>query len=389
MRFLLWICICSSLLAKPLDVKVGAQSAILMNAETGKVLFEKHAHIPRYPASTTKIATALFILDQKKPPLDEWITVSAEAMKMKNPKNLLDSPSHWLEIDGSKMGLLRGEILSREALFYGLMMVSGNDAANVLAESVSGTVPDFMEELNAYVRSIGCNNTQFQNPHGLHHPEHYTTAYDLCLIMKKAIQFPKFREFASTPSYMKQKTNKQPKGEIKSLVPLIKPGKNHYSKAIAAKTGFHSAAANNLVAAATHEGRTLVVVVMGCENRVSRNEDAIRLFETAFSEKKETRRLMGPETVFSQVIEGSKDLLRAGLTQDIVLEYFPSEDPNPRAFLNWEVPPLPIRKGEKVGEVKIIGSDQLPLKILDLVALQEVKGTFFYSIKQKIKKLFE
>src|SRR5690606_37302020 len=107
-------------------------------------------------------------------------------------------PSYWDEWDGTKMGIKIGEQFSMETLLYGLMMLSGNDAANVLAETVSGTIPRFLEELNEYMRSLGCHSTFFNNPHGLHHQEHCTTAYDLALITRRALQHPKFCEIVST-----------------------------------------------------------------------------------------------------------------------------------------------------------------------------------------------
>lgn len=387
-----WICflifISSTLAGKPLDVDVSARSAILMNADSGAILFEKHAHVPSFPASTTKIATALFILDHKMPSLDTMVTVSAECLKLKDLKNPLSCPSHWQEIDGTKMGLVRGEILSLESLLHGLMLVSGNDAANVLGESLSGSVPNFIDEMNQYVRSLGCQNTCFKNPHGLHHPEHRTTAYDICLITKKALKIPKFREIVSKISYMKPKSNKQPLTEIKQHNPLVKEGKHYYPKAIGVKTGFHSAAGNCLVAAAEHEGRTLIAVAFGCEKRHARYEDAVRLFETAFAEKKERKRFLGPEQIFSHDVAGSKIPLRAALAQEIAIEYYPAEEPSCKAFVHWEMTKLPIRKGQKVGEIRLVDQEGNLLQKQDLAALQEVKGTFFFVLKEKFNEIF-
>ncbi len=230
MRFLfVFIFSAISLGSRPLDLEVHASSAILMNAETGAILYEKQAHVPSFPASTTKIATALFILDAKKPSLDQMVTVSSEALKLKPVGKEKDSPSYWDEVDGSKMGLVRGEILSYDTLLHGLMLVSGNDAANTMAESLCGSIPIFLEEMNQYLRNLGCKNTQFRNAHGLHHPEHFTTAYDICLIAKKAIQIPKFREIVSKTSYLKPKTNKQKETELRQFNQLLRPGKYYYA----------------------------------------------------------------------------------------------------------------------------------------------------------------
>ncbi|EKE08412.1 MAG: hypothetical protein ACD_17C00181G0006, partial [uncultured bacterium] len=156
---------------------MGAASAILMNADTGALLFEKHAHVPSYPASITKIGTTLYILDQEVQ-LDQVCVVSTESLKRRPSTDWEKYPPYWLDKDGTTMGLKIGEALTVEALLHGLLMVSGNDAANVLAENIgSGSVPQFIERVNEYLRKIGCKNTQFSNPHGLTHPDHWTTAY--------------------------------------------------------------------------------------------------------------------------------------------------------------------------------------------------------------------
>lgn len=285
MYCLLFLTLASVLCGKPLDVKVRAPSAILMNGDTGAILYEKHAHTQVYPASTTKIATALCILEETKGILDKKATVSAESLKMKGNGD----PAYGLESDGTMMQLVRGEVHTYEALLHGLMLASGNDAANVLAESICGSVPTFVDKMNAYAKSLGCKNTHFCNPHGLHHPEHYSTAYDMCLIARGALKHPKVRQVVSSISYTIPKTNKQPVREIKQPNGLIKAGPHHYPKAIGLKTGFHSAAKYTLVAAAEHEGRTLVAAVMGADKSADRYIDAKALFEAAFAEKKRER----------------------------------------------------------------------------------------------------
>ena len=389
MRLIL-CCFCFALsgVAQPLDVEVTARSAIVMNADTGAILYEKHPHLPSYPASITKVATALFVLDHKKPSLDQLVTVSGEALKIKPVKKEGDFPAYWGEIDGTKMGLIKGEILSLESLLHGLLLISGNDAANTLAEGVSPSISDFMEELNGYVRSLGCVNTQFRNPHGLHHPEHFTTAYDICLITKKALQVPKFREIVAKVSYLKPKTNKQPQTEIRNFNALIKPGQYFYPKAIGIKTGYHSKAVNTLVAAAEHEGRTLIAVLLGCPHRKSRYEDAIRLFEAAFGEEKQTRLLLDTTQAFSREIPGGKQPLKGALASPIEIAFYPSEEPTCKALLHWDVVPLPIRKGQKVGEVRIQTEEGSLLTKGELLAQETVEGTFFFTVKEKLSSWF-
>jgi len=388
-RIAFFLLVYLTLAAKPLEVEVKAASAVLMNADTGAVLYEKHPYAPVYPASTTKIATALFILAEKQPELDRMMRVSGESLKMKPLNKEGNYPPHWWYTDGTRMGLREGEILSVESLLYGLMLVSGNDAANVMAEGFSGSVAGFVEEMNEYLKKIGCRATRFMNPHGCHHPEHVTTAYDLCWIAKEALKIPKFREIVSSLAYAKPKTNLQRPVELKQSNPLLKPGgKFYYPKAIGIKTGFHLDAQNTLVAAAEHEGRTLIAAVMGTPQSSERYRDAIRLFETAFAETKEIRRLFGPENLFSLEIAGAKNGLTASLTHDLFLSFFPAEEPICRAFVHWETLRLPVRKGQLVGEVRIVNEKGELLSKGDLIAKNEVKGTIYFVLKEAVSRLF-
>lgn len=372
----------SCLLAGQLDVTVRARSAILMNADTGAILFEHQAHVPTHPASTTKIATALYILDQSID-LNQMAKVSREALKGRPAQGREKLPPYWLDSDGTMMGLKQGEIVSLDALLHGLMLVSGNDAANVIAEHVGGTIPQFVEALNAYLQSIGCKHTKFSNPHGLTHPDHWTTPYDLALMTRRALQIPKFRKVVSTLTYTKPQTNKQPLVELRLYNRLLKPkSRYYYPKAIGVKSGYTEAAQHCLVAAAEHEGRTLIAVLLGSQKE-ARYEDAKKLFEAAFAEEKATRRLMGPETVFTQEVLGSKTPLRASLARPLSISFFPAEEPKCKAALHWNLRQAPVHKGQKVGEVHILDEGGTLLQKGDLLALEEVKGSWLFRLRRK------
>lgn len=377
-----------SIWATPLKVNVKARSAILINAETGAILYEKEARAISFPASTTKIATALFILDEKKVDLHQMVTVSAEALQYK-PENPTDeTPAHWLVSDATMMHLVKGERVSMEALLHGLMLVSGNDAANVLAEAISGSVPRFMEELNQYIQTLGCQDTHFRNPHGYHHPQHVSTAYDLAFLTQRALRNAKFRELVSKQVYLKPKTNKQPAQEIKQWNGLIREGKHFYSKAIGVKTGFHSFAQNTLVAAAEDQGRTLIAVVLGCPKSNDRYNDAKTLFEAAFAQKKIENILAPAGQAYSKILEGAKSKLLAVLSTPLSVSFYPAEEPKVKAFIHWNTLCLPIRKGQKVGEIHAIDERGTLLAKEELFAKENVSATFIFSLKQKWNRLF-
>jgi len=382
MRWIFFLFSLFSLAAKQLEVNITAKSAILMNAESGEILFEKHAHIPSYPASTTKVATALYLLGQKKLPLNQMVTVSEDAVKLRPPDSKEgEYPPYWNRMDGTKMGIRKGEILPVESLLHGLMLVSGNDAANALAEAACGSVPGFMEELNEYLMSLGCKNTRFVNPHGFHHSEHLTTAYDLALITKEALRIPEFRQIVSSPTYKKPKTNKQAAGEIASFNALLEGGRHHYPKAIGIKTGYNIPAGYTIVAAAEHEGRTLIAVLLGCPNKNIRYIEATRLFETAFAEQKKNRPFFGISHLFTREIPGAKTPLHAHLAAPLTLAFYPAEEPNCKAFVHWNHDTLPIRKGQKVGEIHIKNDKGTLLQKGDIVAVEKVESTFWSKVQ--------
>jgi len=385
---LLFLLFSSSLIARPLQIEIQAKSAIVINAETGAVLYEKNAHSQEFPASITKIATAAYVLE-KIEDLSRLVAVSAESMKCKPTRGDWSSiPSWWDEWDGTKMGIQRGEVLSVEALLHGLMMVSGNDAANVLAETVSSSVPRFLEELNSFLQKLGCKGTRFNNPHGLHHREHVTTAHDMALITQKALQNPRFCKIVSCLEYVKPKTNKQQEAVIRQRNALLKPGgKFFYPKAIGVKTGFHSNAQNTLVAAATDQERTLIAVLLGCESREGRYIDAKKLFEAAFAETRMRRVYFEQGVAYQKQIEGAKQPLIAYLEREAAVEFYPAEEPEIKAYLYWEIPELPITKDQKVGEMRFTDQKGEVVAAIPMLAKESVDSTFLFAIQKKWRHL--
>ncbi len=364
----------AALLAAPLSVSVHAKNALLINADTGAVLYEKQAQEVVYPASTTKLATALFLLEGKRVSLDREVTVTRTALQVPQ--------------DSSSMKLVRGEVVTVDALLHGLMLVSGNDAANVLAEAASGNVSSFVDELNQYLRKIGCRNTSFVNPHGYHDSEQVTTAQDLALIARKVLQNPVLREITAKRSYLKSKTNKQEPMELLQTNALLRPGKHFYSKAIGLKTGFHTPAGNNLVAAASHEGRTLIAVVLGCEKHAQRFADAKHLFEAAFAEVPVSRVLVPQGSQYKTMLAGASQELQATMPNNLVVTYYPAEEPVLKAYLAWDALTLPVRKGQKVGEVRALNERGEVLRVSEVVANRDVSATVWFRIKSWWSGLF-
>lgn len=373
--------------AAPLTISVESESAILMNAETGSILFEKNAHALQFPASTTKVATALYALKIGEGRLTDRVIATHEAVASETEEAIKRSnytlPAYRLIPGGSHMGIKKDEELSFRDLLFGLMVVSANDAANVIAMHLSGEVPKFMEGLNSYLQGLGCKKTNFCNPHGLFHPKHQTTAYEMALIMKEAVKHPLFCEIIGTKTYERPKTNKQ---DIYTLVQtnrMIRKGKYFYPHAIGGKTGYLSVAGNALVVAAKQEGRTLIAVLMKGKTRPEQFKDAAQLFEAAFNQKKLKRTFFktGPQN-FALDMDGAAKQITTYTLEDIALEYYPAEEEKIKCRIYWEPKKLPIAKGEVVGEVRLLGSNERLIKAIKLYSQEEVKSTWSWSLRK-------
>ncbi len=370
----------AALNSEPLVFALKGEAGILMNAESGAILFEHQAFIPRYPASVTKVATALYALkslgDAFDPQLqieakrDSLVSFSQEAKK----KNHYKHPAWWLEPDGMHIGIKSGEILSLQSLLEGMLIASGNDAANVICQALGPSIPVFMEGLNQYLKEIGCEKTFFCNPHGLHDPKHESTPYDLALIAREALKYPTFRQIVSQDRFIRPKTNKQTASTFLQTNRLLRTGKYFYRRAIGIKTGWHSAAKNNLIAAAQENDRMLIVVLMGYKDRGELFEDAIRLFDIAFNQPRVQRHfLKAGLQPFVLDLPGGQELLKTHLTDPLTLEYYPAEEPNAKCLLQWDSLALPIEKDQQVGQLQLVVPSGKILKTAPLLAVERVE----------------
>ena len=220
----------------------GARGAVLMEAVSGRILFEKDAHKQLPMASTTKIMTALLALEQ--PDLDEAFTVDAEAIL----------------VEGSSMGLQEGDSVTLRTLAAGMLLASGNDAANAAAVRIAGNLPDFAKRMNERAREIGMENTSFETPSGLDGDAHYSTAYDMALLARVALQNPDFAAICGTYRMSLEYGNPPYRRQLRNHNRLL----NEYEYAIGVKTGFTKSAGRCLVSAAQRDGVTLICVTLSC-----------------------------------------------------------------------------------------------------------------------------
>ena len=389
MRFILFLCWLAPLLSKPLQLHLGAESAILICRESGAVLYEKNADQRAFPASLTKIATALYAREHWHAPLDSKVLASAHALtrmskSVKVAHGYRDLP-YLLEPDGTHFSIKKGEELPLIDLLYGILMASGNDASNVLAEAVGGTIPKFVEGMNETLKLMGCQNTHFMNPHGLHHPDHWTTARDLAIMTREALQDPVISEIVSAREYERSKTNLQEPFKITSKNKLLMPGKFFYPRAIGMKTGYHSDAKHTYASVAREGNRTLIAILLGYQESDQMFRDAIRLFEAAFKEKREERLLFKKgEHLFSHPVQKRKTLLQGELDEDLSISYYPAEEPHLKVDIVWKPYHLPVEKGREIGTLQVRDDQNHLLLEAPLRAAQEVRQNFFFAVKGQI-----
>lgn len=362
------------------NLTIDSGACILVENSTGKVVFEKNSKDKMYPASTTKIMTALLALENCK--LEDTVVASRNAIKS-------------ISSDYATVYLNVGEELTVEQLLNILLIPSGNVAGNILAEHISGSIDSFVSLMNKRAKELGCVNTNFTNPYGLHDDNHYTCAYDLYLISKEAMKYDAFRNIVSKTSYHLGSTNMYSKDDrnFYTTNDLIKPNSSkrsdnyYYENAIGIKTGYTSQAKDCLVAAASKDGFEFISVVLGSgktsQGLSQRYLETKKLFTFAYNNYF-LRTVREENSVFKQVeIKNAtkdtkmldvlvKDKLTVLVDKDDLYATLPPEatiDENLKA---------PISKGDVIGHIKY-NVEGISYES-DLIAGQDVEKSNFVFI---------
>lgn len=250
----------------PMGPVVSAKSAILMEAETGTILYAKNIHEKLYPASTTKLLTCLLAAENCS--LDEMVTFSYDAV-------------HSIPSDGSNMGIDAGEVLPMDECLYGIMVASANEVSSAVAEHVAGDIDSFTDMMNERAKELGCLNSHFVNSNGLYDDNHYTSAYDLALIAKAFFNNDTLRRIGNTTTYHFIPTETQPDDFYKTNKHKLINGEIPYEGIIGGKTGYTSEARQTLVTGCEQNGMRLICVVM-MEEAPSQFEDTVTLFDYGY-----------------------------------------------------------------------------------------------------------
>lgn len=262
----------------PAESSLRAESACLMDLKTGQVLYNKNMNRKQYPASITKVMTSLLAVENCS--LGEMVHFSSDAV-------------YGIEPGSAHIACEVDEELTVEQCLYGMMLSSANEVCLAIAEHISGSKEEFAKLMNEKAKELGCKNTHFTNPNGLHESEHYTSAYDMCLIARGAWQYEEFRKVTGTKYYTMAKTNKKKEERYllnnhQMLYGWKIPG-YEYEYCVGGKTGFTDQSLNTLVTYAKKGDMELVAVVMrDCSpyNSSTMNEytDTKALMEFGFSE---------------------------------------------------------------------------------------------------------
>ena len=373
------------------EVEFESDIVYMESLDQGTVIFNKNADKRTPMASLTKITTAMVVLE-KADDLQRVCTVTQEEL------------DELAGTNSSTAGLVEGEQLTVEQLLYLLMVHSANEAAIILAHEFSGTTAAFVDEMNAYAAKLGCKDTHYLNPHGLDAEGHYTTARDLAIIIRHALQNDEFSKIVGTPVYEMAATNKRDATKYNNTNSLLVPGSYYsYTPCMGIKTGTTAEAGYCLASYASQNGYTyLTIIIQGAEGWKKRTysggntafNETIRAYKWVFDNIKLTP-IATPKDKVAQVDVGlgrKKDKVTLVPAQEVQALIPSSID---SSGISIELIPeslpkevlAPIKPGDKIGKAKVLYAGE-ELTTVDLAASEEVKRSWPATIWYYVKKGF-
>lgn len=351
------------------DLTLTAESAILMDATTGKILYEKNSRSKQYPASITKLMTILLALEHGD--LNDEITFSHDAV-------------YSIEPGSAHIAIQEGETLTLEQVLYGIILRSANECANAAGEYVDGSLEKFAEHMTAKAKELGCENTNFVNANGLFNENHYTTAYDMALIAQELLKNETYRSIMSNTYYVIPPTNKQPEERpLHGQHQMLNPNSLYYYEyAEGGKTGYTVEAQNTLVTYAKQDDTELIAVVLKC-NGAQHYVDTKTLFDYGFANYKTVKAFSAADLAQNvAVTETYKnetttlDTISAAPASDVYVTL--PKDANMENITTAvdcpETASVPIAVGDKLGTV-VLSMGGEALATVDLTAQKEVNAT--------------
>ena len=374
---------------------VNAAAALLVDPDTGEVLYEKNPHKQRYPASITKVMTCLLTLeavDRGELTLEQTVTAS-QALHTGIGEN------------ASTADIKAGEEIRIIDLLYAALIPSANEACNVLAEAVSGDVASFVELMNQRAAELGMEDTHFANTHGYHDDNHYTSAWDIYLMCREAMQYETFRTIVSSLNYTMPATNMHEEPRIvrstNALISNFRVFGYLYQYATGIKTGSTPEAGYCLAASATKEDRNLISVVLGCEREPNTTgsdgfiyfDETIRLFDWGFNNFTRQVMLDGTKRDIPEVaVTLGKDTNYVTLEPQGEIEALLPRDVGPENFTysitrNAESVEAPVEKGQQLGAITVSfnGKEYGTLPLVASIAVE--RDEWLYRL-DRLEKFF-
>ena len=375
------------------DIQIEARAALLVDGATGTVLLDQDAHTKQYPASITKVMTALLVfeaIDRGELRMDTPITASANSVA-------------GLPDDASTADIVAGETLTVEQLLYCLLVVSANEVGNILAEAVSGSVTAFVADMNQRAQELGCENTHFVNTSGLPDNEHYTTAWDIYLFTKEAMKYDEFMTICNTKAYEVPATNKSDVRELHSTNYLISNWRATgylYDGAQGIKTGSTDSAGYCLVSSAVRTDRQLISVVLGAklmqtetgDTKVGSFTETSRLFDWGFNNFVTKTVLTEDEMIQEVPVALSKEVASIAVHPAYTAEAVLPSDLEPESLqrtvtLTADVVDAPITAGQELGTITL-SYGGVDYATVPLLAVADVSASRFLVVKHALKEFF-
>lgn len=372
-----------------------AEAGILVEAATGEILYEKNANSKQYPASVTKVMTSLLVLEaveRGEISLSQSVAASSSALK-------------GLPHDGSSAGIKVGEVLSVEQLLNCMLIVSANEACNILAETVTGDIAAFVERMNERAKELGCKNTHFVNTSGLHDEEHYTSAYDIYLIARECMKYDLFLSICGSKSAEIPATNLSDARTLHSTNALISNWNRigylyRYAKGL--KTGSTSEAGFCLLSLAEKDGRKLVSVVLGAKQlpresdgkmRIMSFDETVRLFNHGFDNFSRKKIVTAEEAICEVAVELSSEANYVVAHPAQTLERMLPNDLSPTELkrdvtLYAESVDAPIAAGDELGEMTL-SYDGTVYATVPLIALSDVSASWLLLAQRSVGEFFD
>lgn len=356
-------------------LNIDARGAILIDANTGVTIYEKNSHEKLYPASITKIMTAYLACKYGK--FDDTLTASHNAI-------------YGIGQGSSIIGIKEGEQISFLDGLYGIMMESANEVCMMVAEHIDGTVEKFVERMNKQAQDWGCKDTHFNNPHGFHDVDHYTTPYDMSLIAFNAIKDENFSKIWGTVDHTIPANNKSPQRFLHNKDKMLKPTSDYYYQyAIGGKTGFHDDAKNTLVTCAEKDGVKLISVVMKANGYNQAYTYSKTLLDYGFSVYKDnkvytagtyTDKIPVYQTYLSEDYNvGELNVTVAGDVSAKLPSFVSANDVKTKAVIDYGKDNnankiyAPIKEGDKVGTMEFTYKDKT-IATADITASNSVES---------------